>query len=520
MKYDLSILIPARCEEFLALTVQDILKNKRGKTEIIIGLDGQWSNPGIPDHPDVTILYVPLAIGQRAITNQLARLSTAKYVFKVDAHCIFDEGFDQKMMDDMQDDWTMVPVMTNLHAFDWVCPAGHRRYQSPSGPCTQCGKPTTKDIIFKSRKRTPHSTSYRFDKTLHFQYFGEYKKVQDATGSHLVETMSLQGSCFMLTREKYWELNICDEEHGSWGQQGTEVACKTWLSGGRVVCNKNTWYSHLFRTQGGDFSFPYPNPGSLQDKARKYSRELFLNGKWDKAIHPLSWLIEKFSPVPGWDAPSKGIIYYTDNQLDPKLAEMCREQLLESNLPIVSASLEPISFGTNIVLPLKRGYIAYFKQIIAALEASTADIIFFCEHDVLYHPSHFDFVPARRDKFYYNQNVWRLKYPEDLAVTWDADQVAELCTYRETALHWYRRKLAEVEAVGLEKFNRKFEPGSENAEPNEVWRSEEPNIDIRHGHNLTKSKWSIDDFRNKSSAKNFQQGLCPEWARKTIWQVT
>ena len=38
-EYDLSIVIPALREEFLSLTVADILKNKRGKTEVIVVLD-------------------------------------------------------------------------------------------------------------------------------------------------------------------------------------------------------------------------------------------------------------------------------------------------------------------------------------------------------------------------------------------------------------------------------------------------------------------------------------------------
>ena len=113
--------------------------------------------------------------------------------------------------------------------------------------------------------------------------------------------MSLQGSFFMLTREKYWELNICDSDtFGSWGSQGIEVACKTWLSGGRVVVNHDTWYAHLFRTKGGDFGFPYPNSGSKAQKAKKLAKDIFFNNKWDKAIRPLSWLVEKFWPVKGW----------------------------------------------------------------------------------------------------------------------------------------------------------------------------------------------------------------------------
>ncbi len=104
----------------------------------------------------------------------------------------------------------------------------------------------------------------------------------------------------MLTREKYWELDICDEKFGSWGSQGIEVACKTWLSGGRVIVNHKTWYAHLFRTQGGDFGFPYALSQGSVDRAKSHARELFFDRKWDKAVHSVSWLVEKFWPIPGW----------------------------------------------------------------------------------------------------------------------------------------------------------------------------------------------------------------------------
>lgn len=297
---ELSILIPARNEMFLAKTIEDALRHSEADTEILVGLDGAWADPVIDDHPRVTIVHTSESIGQRAMTNRLASLSKAKYVMKVDAHCSFDQGFDRKMIEAMNeagDDVTMVPVMKNLHAFDWVCEDGHRRYQSPSGPCTECGKPTTRDVIWYAKK-SPNSTSYCFDKTLHFQYFNNYKAKQEGD---LVETMSLQGSCFMLTRSKYWELDICDENAGNWGHQGSEVAIKTWLSGGRVICNRRTWYAHLFRTQGGDFSFPWPAKEREIEKTRQYFRDIFLEDRWPKAKHKLEWLVNKFSPVPGWD---------------------------------------------------------------------------------------------------------------------------------------------------------------------------------------------------------------------------
>lgn len=304
----LSIIIPARNEMFLKETIEDILKNREADTEVIVTLDGKWPEKPLEQNDWVSIIYVPEPIGQRAATNIAAKLSKAKYVMKLDAHCSFDKGFDRKMLEAFKkvDGFvTMVPIMRNLWAFDWKCyHCGWKHYQGPTPErCEDCGKD---DRIRRKMlwigKNNPQSTSYCFDSEPHFQYFGQYKKrkeyleARDKEG--LTETMSLQGSCFMLTRENYWKYKICDESVGSWGNQGIETACKTWLSGGRVLCNHNTWYAHLFRTQGGDFGFPYKNKGSEVSKTKKKVWDMFLKKKWKR---PVSWLVEKFMPVPGWD---------------------------------------------------------------------------------------------------------------------------------------------------------------------------------------------------------------------------
>ena len=298
----LSVLLPARNELFLSNTIQDILDHKEAHTEIIAVLDGAPPLTELPIHPDVTIVELGHSIGQRAATNLAARMSKAKYVMKCDAHCAFDQGFDRILMEDMRDDWTVVPIMRNLHVFNWVCPNGHTRYQGPSGPCTECGEETTMDIVWISKK-SPQSTSYCFNTEPKFQYFKKFQKRPEGKGD-LTETMSLQGSCFMVTRDKYWELNLCDESWGSWGSQGIEISLRTWLSGGRVVCNRKTFYSHLFRTQGAGFGFPYPLSGKQVSHAKKCARELFFDNKWDKQVRPLSWLIERFKPVPDWHEES------------------------------------------------------------------------------------------------------------------------------------------------------------------------------------------------------------------------
>jgi hypothetical protein len=167
-KKSLSILIPSRNEMFLRQTVEDILKNIEGDTEILIGLDGQKAYEPIPDDMRVKIVYVAKSIGQRAMTNKLCKLSNAKYVMKVDAHCAFDKGFDVKMMDEMHDDWTMVPIMRNLHVFDWVCQScGNRMYQAPTPTmCYDEAKEIVdgeKKTVKKKRPGCDNTTNFKRD---------------------------------------------------------------------------------------------------------------------------------------------------------------------------------------------------------------------------------------------------------------------------------------------------------------------------------------------------------------------
>jgi group I intron endonuclease len=676
---DLTIIIPARNEIFLSNTIDDILQNMRGNTEIIAVLDGEWPYISITDNPKVTLLHYNEAIGQRAATNEAAKLSTSKYLMKVDAHCSFDEGFDVKMMDVMQDNWTMVPIMRNLHAFNWVCiKCGAKRYQGPTPVnCPSCDntKGFKMEMVWVG-KNNPQSTSYCFDSEPHFQYFNEFKHRPEGKGN-LTETMSLQGSCFMVTRDKYFELNLCDEAFGSWGSQGIEISMKTATSGGKVMVNHKTWYAHMFRTQGGDFGFPYKLSGRQVSHAKKYAKDLFFNNKWDKQIYPLSKIIKKFWPIPGWtdedlsnllknemtverpgiysivnntnghiyigsatnlarrfgehlrmfhrnDHENKhlqnawnkygesvfsfnieyfckneelvtkeqkfiddykekigwdnmynmnpiaysalghrhteesllkmsiqqsgenngfygkhhseetkqkiseahlgqkaGIVYYTDNRLDPIIMKAVQNSIKKScpDCEIISVSLQPIDFGTkNIALNEKRGYLTMFKQILAGLEASTADVVFLCEHDVLYNKSHFDFTPPKRDVFYYNDNRWHVDTKTGRTLFYHAQSTSQLCADRKLLVEHYRKRVERVEKEGFS-YRLGFEPGNHpyprgvDFYTRESYFSEYPNIDIRHTNNLTKSRWTKEEFRNKKNLWAWTEGdSVPGWS--------
>lgn len=308
MKRDLSIIIPARNEIFLKQTIDNILQNRRGNTEIIAICDGYWPDPPIQDHTLVTIVHHSKPIGQRAATNEGARMSQSKYIMKVDAHCAFDEGFDKKLMQNCDKNWIMVPMMWNLHAFDWQCNnCGLRTYQGVQpDECEACGKNHGHEMVMIWERRGNKVTvSWRFDENMQFQYWRDHQKRPENQGD-LIESMSFIGACFFTHREYFWELEGLDEKHGSWGQFGTELACKTWLYGGKLITSKKTWFAHLFRTgnfkgsgwKGG--SFPYKLTTKQQNFAKEYSQDLWLNDKWPKAKHKLEWLVDKFKPVPGW----------------------------------------------------------------------------------------------------------------------------------------------------------------------------------------------------------------------------
>ena len=254
----------------------------------------------------------------------------------------------------------------------------------------------------------------------------------------------------------------------------------------------------------------------------RWTKEEFVDQKYTQG-----WMEGTADKIPGWEGVfdrfkkreqviPKSIIYYTDNELDEKIAKPVRDLLLkisqEKNIPIVSASLKKMHFGVkNIHFPsLKRGYPAMFRQILGALENSTADVIFFCEHDILYHPSHFDFIPPDKNTFYYNQNVWLLRTTDGHALHYDVNQLSGLCGYRNELITHFRER---YEMVVKEGFSRKmgFEPMThgrikwQHVYKCGTWKSEFPNIDIKHEANATGERWRKEEFKNQQLLINWTE---------------
>ena len=101
----------------------------------------------------------------------------------------------------------------------------------------------------------------------------------------------------------------------------------------------------------------------------------------------------------------KELLYYTDNTLDgTKLCATVQILLKSMDIPIISVSHRPIDFGRNITYNGTRRQKAILEQIWLGLMQSKADMVYFVEHDCLYHPSHFDLVS---DKLTYDDHWYR-----------------------------------------------------------------------------------------------------------------
>ena len=267
----------------MARTVRDILANAKAETEVIAVCDGSWPDPPLPDHPRLNVIHFTMPVGQRGAFNMGARISRAKYVMKLDGHSAVDEGFDTKLAEPYENgtlsmDTTTIPRMRNLHVYDWECQGCKWRTFQGRKPteCPQCKHTEfVKAEVWQLRRTTTDFAC--FDRDMKFQYWQSYARRKEAQGD-IADVLSSVGACFFMPRARFWAQGGLDEQTGFWGQFGTEVSCKAWLSGGRQVVNKKTYFAHYFRVNGA--GFPYPISGNDQDRARIFSGKFWPVKDW------------------------------------------------------------------------------------------------------------------------------------------------------------------------------------------------------------------------------------------------
>lgn len=279
-----SVLIPSRGERFLKKTILDILAKATGEIEVIAVLDGYWPPiEEIVEDPRVIYLHRPQPLGMRAAINSAAAISRGEFLLKSDGHCMFAKGFDTQLIadiphyknDDNDDNWIVIPRRNRLDAEKWEL--------------QEVGKPPV-DYEYLSSPDDRGVKGTRWD--------DRTKKRMDIP---IDENMSFQGSCWFMTRNHYLNRlgGMSSHGYGQFVREAQEIGLKTWLSGGRVYTNKNTWYAHLHK--GKTYGRGYFLNVKELDAGNKYCDDFWFNNRWSEAKYDLAWLIERFMPVPDWN---------------------------------------------------------------------------------------------------------------------------------------------------------------------------------------------------------------------------
>ena len=278
--HKLSVLIPSRNERFLAKTIDDLFAKAVEEIEVIVTLDGYEPFPQLIERPGLILIRLDAARGMRNAINLAAGIATGKFLMKIDAHCMVGEGFDKILKSDCDDNWMVIPRRCSLDPENWVIA---RTGKAPVDYHYLC-------------------YPYRPDKDVGLH--GEVWKTRAVERAHIMidDEMSSQGSCWFMTKDHFVNrIGTMDEAgYGKFVQEAQELGLKTWLGGGRMVINKNTWYAHLHK--GKTYGRGYFIDKREMKRGAHFSADYWLNNRWSNRVRDFEWLIDHFMPVPTWPA--------------------------------------------------------------------------------------------------------------------------------------------------------------------------------------------------------------------------
>lgn len=222
----LSCIIPSYHDPSLHKTIKSILDNATGEVEVIVVLDGYWTE--IIDDPRVKVLHLGKNRGMRDAINAGVSIAKGEYLMRTDEHCSFAKGFDKEIIDNMEDNWIVTPTRYELDPIKW------KRMNLPPVNFTKLVIQNVSDDI---KKFTAVPWKERDE---------EMKDVM------IGETLGMQGSCWFM-KKSWWDKVIGElqtEGYGQLIQDSTEMIFKTWKAGGKMMLNKNTWHAHRHRKFG------------------------------------------------------------------------------------------------------------------------------------------------------------------------------------------------------------------------------------------------------------------------------
>ena len=256
----LSVIIPTVNDPALARTVREVQEKSRTNPEIIVMADAVDV-----DLPGVRVVRSDERLGVRKTVNKGMALASGEWLVKLDDHCMLSDGWDEVLLESAQKDWMIVPRRYHLDPIKWCI------YEKDTTPIDY------ERLEINNPEKIGGAT-----------WRSRRKEREDIL---IDETMVMQGSFYLLHRDHWNRVGPLDEvNYGPFTQEPIELNLKTWLGGGKVMVNKKAWYAHRHRSFG---RFVSPSGDGVR-RGNAYSKDYWLNNRWEQRIHDLSWLMDRF----------------------------------------------------------------------------------------------------------------------------------------------------------------------------------------------------------------------------------
>jgi glycosyltransferase involved in cell wall biosynthesis len=263
-------------------------------------LDGYIPEKPIKTSSKVKVIRLPKNKGMRAAINAGIAKARGKFIMKSDSHCLFGPGFDTITTENAKTSWLMIPRRYSLDEINW-----RRNKRRP-----------VRDYHYI----TPPIKTRHYGICISSQDWIHRNRIRSDPKYDIDDTMIFQGSCWVANKKYFLKrigfLDDRSETYGPFGGEQLEIGLKYWLGGGKIKVIKKTWYAHLSKQprhyRSKLFTRGYKrNRGFV--RSRTWLTKHWMNNKEPGMIHPISWLVEKFWPVPIWSKDRSKWVFPEEN---------------------------------------------------------------------------------------------------------------------------------------------------------------------------------------------------------------
>jgi glycosyltransferase involved in cell wall biosynthesis len=220
----LSVIIPSWKDPLLINTIDSLLQTSElgEQLEIIAVFDGYWPAFELRQDPRVRYVHLGKNRGMREAINAGVDVAKGKFIMRTDEHCVFDQGFDRKMIETCHNNWIMTARRYFLDPVKWdIMDLRPVDYE-------------------KLKIRDLGNDSFKFEGVVW------HSRTKERKHKMVDETMAMQGSCWVM-RKRWWNeviKKLNTRGYGTMYQDSHEMQFKTWKAGGKLMLNKNTWFAH------------------------------------------------------------------------------------------------------------------------------------------------------------------------------------------------------------------------------------------------------------------------------------